>query len=112
MKAIILTGSDNLTGKVIKGVSYMEDSHLVITFTDDTYIMIECSEYLRSVEALPLEKIVSPFVSVFPRHIQELIDLGVLVENPDKMEKAKRLWEEAEYQNYLVLKKKYEGRSM
>lgn len=110
MKAIILKGSDNLTGKIVKGVSYIEDTHLVITFTDDTYIMIESSEYLRSVEALPLENLVNPYMETYPRYVMELIDLGVVVEDPEKIKDMRKAWEKAEYQHYLELKKKYEGR--
>lgn len=114
MQAIILDGSSNdtpkLQGKTIKGVSFYEDHHLALTFTDDTYVLVKTDgEYLRSHKAVPLESVVNPWMEIYPEGIQRLLDLGILVKDPVKFKALQESWEKAEYQKYLQLKKKYEG---
>lgn len=138
MKEPIFLNGDNdtqkLKGKVIEGVSFYVlhgsplENHLIITFTDNTYIMIEMKEdykgdydyVLRSVQAY------KPRISNndlylyqrnerYPEFLQRQLDLGVLDEETLGIRKAVEEWEEAkekhEYKEYLRLKEKYEGKS-
>lgn len=121
--------SDKLKGKTIEKTSFYtnmndyDENHLVITFTDGTYIAIcidneddyYLSDYLQGLSYYNINQIgyVVGDDYRYRQHFKQLIDIGVLEPlNEDivkhKLLENKRLVEINEYSQYQSLKKKYE----
>lgn len=135
MKQIILSeyrreDSNSIVGKTIKDISftngdYENDSQLIITFTDDTYIFLKAiadEDCLRSCfenghidyKYLPGSVCIDDKGNKFFRYrknIEEQIRLGLI--KPDrekelmKIQKQEEQFMKREYELYLELKKKY-----
>ena len=123
--------SDKLKGKTIEKTSFhpsmsdADENHLVITFTDGTYISIvieyDDSHYLDEYIPTALNcyspnaiGCVSGGKFHYRKHIKQLIDIGVvkpLDENilKEKILEKERLDELREYAQYEKLKKKFEN---
>ena len=135
MKQIILSeyrreDSNSIIGKTIKDISftngdYENDSQLIITFTDDTYIFLGAvvdEDSLRSYfenghvnyKYLPgsicIDKEGNKFLK-YRNNIEEQIRLGLI--KPDREKEMKKIQEyeeqsrKKEYELYLKLKEKY-----
>lgn len=122
--------SDKLKGKIIEKTSFYpsmndaDENHLVITFTDGTYISVvidyDDDYYLN--EYIPALSMYSPdaigYISGgkfhYRRHIKQLIDIGVVKPIDEDILKEKILednmkQELREYAQYETLKKKFEN---
>lgn len=122
--------SDKLKGKTIEKTSfhpsmnYSDENHLVITFTDGTYISVVIEydddyyldEYIHELSRYSSDAIGCILGGKFHyrTHIKQLIDIGVvkpLDENilKEKILEKERLDELREYAQYEKLKKKFEN---
>jgi hypothetical protein len=122
--------SDKLKGKTIEKTSFhpslydAEENHLVITFTDGTYIsvVIESDDDYYLEEYIPALSWYNPDAIGcisggkfhYRKHIQQLIDVGVVKPIDENILKEKILennkkQEMREYAQYEVLKKKFEN---
>lgn len=122
--------SDKLKGKTIEKTSFYtsmkdaDENHLVITFTDGTYISVvidyDDDYYLN--EYIPALSMYSPdaigYISGgkfhYRKHIKQLIDIGVVKPIDEDILKEKILednmkQELREYAQYETLKKKFEN---
>ena len=132
MKQIVIPEgiSDKLKGKTIEKTSFhpsmtdSDENHLVITFTDGTYIsvVIESDDDYYLDEYIPALSWYNPdaigYVSGeefhYRKHIKQLIDIGVVNPIDENILKEKILennmkQELREYARYEVLKKKFEN---
>lgn len=122
--------SDTLKGKTIEKTSFhpsmddADENHLVITFTDGTYIsvIIESDDDYYLDEYIPALSYYNPdsvgYVSGgefhYRKHFKQLIDIGVVKPIDENILKEKILennkkQELREYAQYEVLKKKFEN---
>lgn len=135
-ESIILTGkktdSEKLSGKVVSDVSFYQSGgqcldHLIITFTDNTYLMVKVASdkiteepFLYTWTAPTLFEIPFPFIPVSPEvpfseDYQRMIDLGIIEFTEEELKarilEVHEINERLEYSEYLRLKEKYEGGS-
>lgn len=122
--------SDTLKGKTIEKTSFhantndADENHLVITFTDGTYISViieydgdsYLDEYIPALSWYNPDAIgcVSGGKFHYRKHIKQLIDIGVVNPIDENIIKEKILennmkQELREYAQYEVLKKKFEN---
>ena len=122
--------SDKLKGKTIEKTSFhpslydADENHLVITFTDGTYIsvVIESDDDYYLEEYIPALSWYNPDAIGcisggkfhYRKHIKQLIDVGVVKPIDENILKEKILennkkQELREYAQYEVLKKKFEN---
>ena len=122
--------SDKLKGKTIEktsfysSINYSDENHLVITFTDGTYISVvieyDADYYLdQSIPALSWYNAdalgyVSGGEFHYKKHIKQLIDIGAVKPLDENILKEKILennmkQELREYARYEELKKKFEN---
>lgn len=122
--------SDKLKGKTIEKTSFhpsMSDSdenHLVITFTDGTYISVVIEsdddyyldEYIPALSLYNSERLgyISGGEFHYRKHFKQLIDIGVVNPIDENVLKEKIIennmkQELREYAQYEVLKKKFEN---
>ena len=122
--------SDKLKGKTIEKTSfypsmnYADENHLVITFTDGTYISV----VIESDDDYYLDEYITPLSCYSPddigciaggkfhyrQHFKQLIDIGVIKPLDENILKERILennkkQELREYAQYEVLKKKFEN---
>lgn len=125
-----------IVGKVIKGISFLrgefcQEPQLIITFTDDTYIIVTAgvdefdhnSIIFENGSVVPLECYYTlpgyvitdkdgKQVIKYEKNIEEQIRLGVVKPDTErelkKIQERKEAYEKEAYELYLELKKKYE----
>ena len=122
--------SDKLKGKTIEKTSFhpsmtdSDENHLVITFTDDTYISVVIEsdddyyldEYIPALSWYNLDAVgyISGGEFHYRKHLKQLVDIGVVNPIDENILKEKILennmkQELREYAQYEVLKKKFEN---
>lgn len=122
--------SDTLKGKTIEKTSFhpsmddADENHLVITFTDGTYISViiesdddyYLGEYIPALSLYNSEGLgyISGGEFHYRKHFEQLIDIGVVKPIDENILKEKILeynkkQELREYAQYEVLKKKFEN---
>lgn len=122
--------SDKLKGKTIEKTSfhpsmnYSDENHLVITFTDGTYISVVIEydnnnyldQYITALSCYDADAIgyISGGEFHYRKYFKQLIDIGVVKPIDENILKEKILENEMkqelrEYAQYEVLKKKFEN---